>query len=187
MQEEIDDILMMMKLEMDSSFDFLGDELSKLRTGKASPAMLGGILVEYYGSPTPLNQVANVSTQDSKTLAIQPWEKNMLGPIEQAIFKGNLGVTPMNDGEIIRINIPPLTEERRKELVKRAKGLGEDAKIGLRNARRKALDGIKKAVKNGYPEDAGKKKEANIQNITNDYGKKVDNLVGAKEKDIMTI
>lgn len=187
MQEDVLEAIEFAKIEMDESINHLQRELVKVRTGKASPAMLGGIIVPYYGSPTPLNQVANVATADAKTLTIQPWEKNMLGPIERAIFEANLGVTPQNDGEIIRINIPPLTEERRKKLVKRVKNLGEDTKISLRNSRRKVIDSIKKFVKNGYPEDAGKKREDEVQKMTNEFGDKVNGIVKAKEDDIMTI
>ena len=149
--------------------------------------MVNDLLVDYYGSPTPLKQVANVSKSDMRTLAIQPWEKSMLAPIERSIFEANLGVTPMNDGEMIRLMIPPLTEDRRKLLGKKAKGVGEEAKVSVRNARREAMDAIKKAVKNGYPEDTGKKEEANVQEVTNSFGKKIDDLVAAKEKDIMTV
>ena len=172
---------------MQDAIEHLNSELSKIRTGKASPAMLKGILVEYYGNPTPLSQVANVGTADAKTLTIQPWEKNMLGPIEKSIFEANMGLTPMNDGELIRISIPPLTEERRKEMVKRAKALGEDAKVSLRSARHKMMDFVKKAVKDGFPEDAGKRKEDEIQKKVNKYGDDVNNIVAAKEKDIMTV
>lgn len=187
MQEEVDLLLEIAKESMGQSIGHLKHELSKIRAGKASTAMLDGIKVDYYGSPTPLSQVANVSTADAKTLVIQPWEKSMLAPIEKSIFEANLGLTPMNDGEMVRINIPPLTEERRKGLAKSAKKLGEDAKIGLRSARHKAMDGVKKAVKDGYPEDAGKKREGEIQDMTNSYGKKVDEMLVAKEKDIMTV
>lgn len=187
MQEEIDLLFEITQESMDGSITHLQHELAKIRAGKASTAMLDGIKVEYYGTPTPLNQVANVSTADAKTLVIQPWEKSMLSAIEKSIFEANLGLTPMNDGEIVRINIPPLTEERRKGLAKSAKKLGEDAKISLRSARHKAMDGIKKAVKDGYPEDAGKKREAEIQDLTNSFGKKVDAMMAAKEKDIMTV
>ncbi len=175
------------KEAMDNAIDHLQKELATIRAGKASPSMLNGIMVPYYGSPTPLNQIANVGTSDSKTIVIQPWEKSMVAPIEKAIFEANLGVTPQNDGEVVRINIPPLTEERRKELVKRAKSLGEDAKVSIRNARREAMEEIKKAVKEGYPEDAGKRKEDKIQELTNQYGEKVDKLIENKEEDIMTI
>jgi len=187
MPEDIDAYIANAKIYMDEALERLARELNKIRTGKASPTMLSGILVDYYGSPTPLSQVANVGAADAKTLSIQPWEKTMLGPIEQAIFAANLGLTPMNNGEIIIINIPPLTEERRKELVKQAKALGEDAKVSLRNARHKVMDHIKKEVKEGYPEDAGKRKEEEVQKIINAYADKVGNLISSKEKDILTI
>ncbi len=172
---------------MDGAIEHLAEELSKIRTGKASTAMLKGIMVDYYGSPTPLNQVANVSTADSKTLTIQPWEKSMLAPIEQAIFASNMGLTPQNDGEIIRISIPPLTEERRRDLVKQAKSNGEDAKVSIRQARHKIMDFIKKAVKDGFPEDAGKRKEDEVEKMVKKYGEDVDRIVSGKEKDILTI
>lgn len=187
MSEDINEYLGKGKKYMDEAIERLNKELLKIRTGKASPSMLNGILVEYYGNPTPLNQVANVGTMDSKTLSIQPWEKNMLGPIEQAIFGANLGLTPMNDGEIIRINIPPLTEERRKEMVKRIKSLGEEGKVSLRHARQKMNDFIKKEVKDGYPEDAGKRKEDEVQNMVKKYSDDINAIVEAKEKDIMTV
>ena len=187
MKEEIDLLLGMMEEAMENSIEHLQNELSKIRAGKASTSMLDGIKVNYYGTPTPLNQVANVSTADAKTLVIQPWEKSILAHIEKSIFEANLGLTPMNDGEMVRINIPPLTEERRIDLVKHVKKLGEEAKISLRNARHKAMEGVKKAVKNGYPEDAGKRRENEIQDTTNNFGKKVNSLVDGKEKDIMTI
>ncbi len=185
--EDIDDLFAMSQIEMESTIDFLKHELVKIRTGKASTAVLGGIVVEYYGTPTPLGQVANLATQDSKTLTIQPWEKTMLGPIEKAIFEANLGLTPMNDGEMIRISVPPLTEERRKEMVKRAKSTGEDAKVSLRNVRQKMMTSIKNAVKNGLPEDTGKRKEDEVQKMINKFGDQVNEIVAAKEKDIMTV
>ena len=187
MLAEVNDYIGKAKKYMDDAVEHLDQELAKIRTGKASPSMLNGILVEYYGNPTPLSQVANVGASDAKTLTIQPWEKTMLSVIEQAIFAANLGLTPMNDGEIIRISIPPLTEDRRKEMVKRAKALGEEGKISLRNARHKVMEFIKNAVKDGLSEDLGKDKELEIQDIINDYGKKVDEMISAKEKDIMTI
>jgi ribosome recycling factor len=186
-QEEINALFTETKASMNHSLEHLGAELIKVRTGKANSSMINGLLVSYYGNPTPLNQVANVSNQDARTLVIQPWEKNMISPIEKAIFEANLGVTPQNDGEIIRISIPPLTEERRKDLVKGVKALGEEAKVSIRTARHKAIDTIRKAVKDGYPEDMGHDKEASAQTLTNDFGKKVDDLVNAKEIDIMTI
>ena len=187
MQDDIDFIISATKEGMEDSIKHLGGELLKVRTGKASPAMVGGLMVPYYGTDTPLAQVANVSTADARTLVIQPWEKSMLAPIEKSIFEANLGVTPQNDGEIIRISIPPLTEERRKELVKRAKSLGEDAKVSIRTVRREGMDGIKDAVKEGYPEDAGKREEDKIQNLTNTFIAKVDDILKTKEDDIMTI
>ncbi len=183
----MEEIMEMAKLDMDAAIEHLQNELVKVRTGKASASMLGGIVVSYYGTPTPLNQVSNISASDSRTLNIQPWEKNMLGPIEKAIFEANLGITPQNNGEMVILNIPPLTEERRKELVKKSKSLAEDSKVGVRQARRDAIDEIKKEVKNGFPEDAGKKKEEEVQELTNKYTAKIDNLIKAKEADIMKI
>lgn len=187
MQEELQMHIDEAKQLMDDAIEHLKKELATISTGKASPRMLDGVVVDYYGSPTPLNQVANVGTSDSKTITIQPWEKSMLAPIEKAIFEANLGLTPQNDGELIRINIPMLTEERRKEFAKRAKALGEETKQGVRAARRDAMDAVKKAVKEGYPEDAGKDREDEIQNMTNSYNSKIDQLVDAKEGDIMQI
>lgn len=187
MEETIESYLKKGKELMDHAIDHLSKELVKIRAGKASPSMLSGIMVEYYGNPTPLTQVSNIGTPDSRTISIQPWEKSILGVIEKAIFEANLGLTPMNDGEFIRIGVPPLTEERRIDLVKQAKGLGEEAKVSLRNDRHKMMDFIKKEVKDGYPEDAGKRREEEVQNMTNDYAKKVDALIEAKEKDIMTV
>jgi len=165
----------------------LQEELVKIRAGKASVSMLDGIMVDYYGSPTALSQVANINTPDAKTLSIQPWEKSMLGPIEQSIFAANLGLTPMNDGEFVRIIIPPLTEDRRKDLVKQAKAGGENSKVSIRNERQKWMNFIKKEVKDGYPEDAGKKKEAELEGIVKSFVKKIDDLIIAKEKDILTV
>ena len=172
---------------MGSAIERLHKELQKLRTGKAGPNMVNDILVAYHGTPTPMKQVANISKSDARTLVIQPWEKTILGAIEKAIFEANLGITPMNDGEMIRLSIPPLTEDRRKQLVKQAKALGEDAKISIRNARKEAMGTIKKAVKDGFSEDGGKGKEEDVQKITNSFTKEVDKLLEAKEKDIMTI
>lgn len=187
MQEEVTLNIEMAEESMDKAIDHLQKELVKIRTGKASPAILGGVLVSYYGNPTPLNQVANISTSDARTLVIQPWEKSMLPVIEKSIFETNLGITPMNDGEVIRLAIPPLTEERRRDLVKQAKGLGEEAKVSLRSARHKAMDFLKKAVKDGYPEDAGKRREKEVDDLTHKYNEKVDKLIEVKEKDIMTV
>ncbi len=185
--EEVNMILEMMLEGMNESIEHLKRELSKISTGKASPGMLRGLRVDYYGTPTPLQQVANVNVSDSRTLAIKPWEKAMLAPIERSIFEANLGFTPRNDGETIHINIPMLTEERRRDLVKRAKALGEDAKVSVRSARRDAMEELKKAVKDGFPEDMGKRKEGEVQDTTNKFGTSIDELISGKEKDIMTI
>lgn len=175
------------KAGFDKAITHLADELKKIRAGKASPAMLSGIMVPYYGAPTPLTQVANVSTADSKTLSIQPWEKSLLADIERSIFEANLGLTPMNDGEFIRITIPALTEERRKDLAKQCKALGEEAKVAVRNTRHKVIDFVKKEVKNGYPEDAGKKREAEVESMVKSFYTKIEELLSAKEKEIMTV
>jgi ribosome recycling factor len=172
---------------MTHAMNHLSFELVKIRTGKANADLLNGIMVPYYGSPTPLKQIANISTADARTIVIQPWEKNMLGTIEKAIFEAALGITPQNDGVIIRLAIPPLTEERRRELVKKAKHSGEESKIGVRNARRDAMEEIRKAVKNGLSEDMGKQKEDEMQELTKAYIEKVDRIVEQKEKEIMTV
>lgn len=187
MQEDIDLYMQAAREGMDGSVEHLEKELSKVRTGRASSSLVSGLMVAYYGSDTPMNQVANISTTDARTIIIQPWEKSMLAPIERAIFEANLGVTPQNDGEIVRISIPPLTEERRRDLVKRAKSFGEEAKIGIRSSRRELMEAIKQTVKDGYPEDAGKDAEDQAQKMTNSFTAKVDSLIEAKEKDILTI
>ncbi len=172
---------------MGEAIEHLEKELHKIRTGKASPSMLTSLKVNYYGSPTPIAQVANLGTSDARTITIQPWEKNMLGPIEKAIFEANLGLTPMNNGEIIMINVPALTEERRKQFVRMVKAEGETAKISIRNARRDAMEAIKKEVKNGYPEDAGKGLEETVQKFTDKFSKQVEGIVAAKEEELMTV
>ncbi len=172
---------------MTKAIDHLEAELTKIRAGKANPQMLEGIMVDYYGSMTPLNQVGNVSVVDARTLTIQPWEKNMLQPIERAIIAANIGVNPQNDGVIIRLYLPPLTEERRKDLVKKCQGEGEHCRIAVRNIRRDAIEHIKKAQKNGLSEDAAKDAEADIQALTNRYIAKVEKHLEAKEKEIMAI
>lgn len=187
MQEEIDLYYEDAQENMEKAMSHLQRELSKVRTGKASPAMFDSLLVDYYGSPTPLKQVASIGTLDARTLTIQPWEKSMLEPIERSIFQANLGVTPQNDGQIIRVVMPMLTEERRRDLVKQVKKLGEDAKITVRNARRDMMEFLKKAVKDGYSEDAGKREEEKTQKLTDAYGKKIDEVLVVKEKDIMTV
>ena len=172
---------------MDKAISHLEAELAKIRAGKASAQMLDGIYVDYYGNNTPLNQVANINTPDARTLAIQPWEKQMLGPIEKAIFGSNIGLTPMNDGQMIRINIPPLTEERRVNLVKQSKSEPEHAKVSIRNIRREANEAIKKLQKDGLAEDLAKDAEAKIQQLTDAYIVKADKHLEIKEKEIMTV
>ena len=175
------------KMLMDESVEHLERELLKIRTGKASPTMLNGLLVSYYGAPTPLQQVGNVSTADSRTLVIQAFDKTAIPNIERAIFEANLGVTPQNDGELIRISIPPLTEERRKQLAKQVKSEGETAKISIRNARRDAMEAIKKEVKNGYPEDAGKRKEDEVEATVKGYNTRIDTIVETKANEVLTL
>jgi ribosome recycling factor len=172
---------------MDKAIVHLDNELSKIRAGKASAAMLDGIFVDYYGTMTPLSQIANVTSTDARTLTIQPWEKPLLHPIEKAIATSNLGVNPQNDGNIIRLNFPPLTEERRKQLVKQTKDEGEHAKVSVRTIRKESNDQVKKLVKDGVPEDEGKVAETKIQELTDKFVKKVDEVLSAKEKEIMTV
>ncbi len=158
--EDINKTMTEAKAFMDKALEHLDHELAKLRTGKASTSLITDLLVDYYGTPTPIPQIANVQVSDSRTIMVQPWERNMLGPIERVLINANLGITPANDGETIRLSVPPLTEERRKEMVKKGKHAGEEAKVGVRSGRHKALEHIKKAVKDGLPEDIGKRKEA---------------------------
>lgn len=187
MQEEVEFILDICKEKMSGALEHLDKELMHIRAGKASPTMLDGVLVEYYGSMSPLAQVSNVSTPDARTLAVQPWEKGLIPVIEKAIMNANLGLNPDNNGEIIRINIPVLTEDRRKDLVKRANAEGENAKVSIRLARKEAKDSLKKLLKDGLSEDLEKDAEGEVQKFTDDFSKKVESLVEAKEKDIMTI
>jgi ribosome recycling factor len=169
------------------AINHLEAELVKIRAGKANPQMLDGINVDYYGTPTALNQISNVSVLDARTLTIQPWEKNMLQPIERAIINSNIGINPQNDGNIIRLFLPPLTEERRKELVKRCQGEGEHCRVAIRNIRRDAIEHIKKAQKNGLSEDAAKDAETEVQEVTNKYISMVEKHLTTKEKEIMAI
>jgi len=173
--------------KMQLSVEFLDEALSHIRAGKANVKILDGIKVEYYGSNVPLSNVATVSTPDAKTIAIQPWEKPMMKEIERAIINSDLGITPENNGEVIRINIPPLTEERRKALVKQSKQEAENAKIGVRNARRDAIEALKKSVKEGVSEDIAKDAEGEAQKIHDKFIKKIDDLFAEKEKEIMTV
>lgn len=185
--EEIEFILDSTKESMTGSIAHLEKEFLNIRAGKATPAMLGGVFVDYYGSQTPLSQVANVNVPDARTITIQPWEKSMLQPIEKAIMVANLGFNPMNNGDNIIISVPPLTEERRRDLVKQAKSEAEDAKIGVRNARKDANNDIKKLEKEGVSEDACKSAEDDVQELTNSFIKKIDELLAVKEAEIMKV
>lgn len=175
------------KASMDKAIDHTEGELQKIRAGKASPSMLDDIVVDYYGTPTPLNQVGSVNTPDARTIVVQPWEKSLLSAIEKAIMEANLGVNPQNDGVIIRINVPPLTEERRRDLVKKAKAEAETGKIAIRNIRKDANEKIRKLKADGVSEDEMKVGEHEIQKLTDTYILKVDQLSEEKEKDIMTV
>ncbi|HET6243750.1 MAG: ribosome recycling factor [Bacteroidetes bacterium] len=187
MEEEVSFILEHAKEQMQKALLHLDAELLKIRAGKASPQMLEGVFVDYYGANTPLSNVANVNTSDARTLVIQPWEKAMLHPIEKAIAAANLGLNPQNDGNLIRINVPLLTEDRRKDLVKQSKAEAENAKVSIRNIRREANESIKKAQKEGLPEDMAKDAEAKIQLFTDSHSTKIDEKLDVKEKEIMTV
>ncbi|MCW3462785.1 ribosome recycling factor [Chitinophaga nivalis] len=187
MQDDLTLILDDASDTMQKAIGHLELELTRVRAGKANPQILDGITVDYYGAPTPLSQVANVSIADARTLTIQPWEKNMLQPIERAIIAANIGINPQNDGVIIRLFLPPLTEERRKEYVKKVNNEGEQAKVAIRNIRRDALEGIKKLQKDGLSEDTAKDAEADIQQLTDKYIVLVDKHCVTKEKEIMAI
>jgi len=184
MNEDVDFILDSAKENMNKAMAHLEKAFAKIRAGKASPIMLSSVMVDYYGSPTPLSQVANVNTTDARTISVQPWEKKMLHEIEKAITNANLGFNPMNNGDLIIINVPPLTEERRRDLAKQAKAEAEDAKIGVRNSRQEANKDIK-AIE--LPEDTAKDAEASIQELTNLYSKKIEELLAVKEIEIMKV
>jgi ribosome recycling factor len=187
MTEEINFILESAKEAMQGSVAHLEKEFLNIRAGKASPQMLGGVFVDYYGSQTPLSQVANINAADARTLTVTPWEKNMLHPIEKAIMIANLGLNPMNNGDNIIINIPALTEERRRDLVKQAKAEAEEAKIGVRNHRKDANSDIKKEEKEGTAEDICKKAEDDVQKLTDSFIKKIDDILAIKEAEIMKV
>lgn len=187
MSEDIPSITSGAEDHMKKAISHLEAELVKIRAGKANPQMLDGLMVDYYGSPMPINQVANISVMDARTLSIQPWEKNMLQPIERAIIAANIGITPQNDGALIRLFLPPLTEERRKELVKKCQAEGEHSKVAIRNIRRDAIEHIKKLQKNGLSEDAAKDAEADVQQITDKFIAAVEKHLAAKEKEIMSV
>ncbi|MDZ4793226.1 MAG: ribosome recycling factor [Bacteroidota bacterium] len=187
MTEEIDSIIAVADDHMNKAINHLEAELIKIRAGKANPQMLDGIQVDYYGSPMPINQIANISAMDARTLSIQPWEKNMLQPIERAIIAANMGINPQNDGSFIRLFLPPLTEERRKEMVKKCQVEGEHSKVAIRNIRREAIEQIKKMQKNGLSEDAAKDAEAAVQQVTDKYTAAVEKHLASKEKEIMSV
>ena len=187
MEEEIDFIFDSLKEANEKAIAHLGLELQKIRAGKATPSMLSSVMVDYYGSPTPLSQVANVNTLDARTLTIQAWEKAMLDEISKGVINANLGLNPQSNGEVIIINVPVLTEERRIGLAKKAKSEGEHGKVSLRNNRKDAIDEIKKLKENGLSEDMQKNLEEEVQNLTNSFGVKVDELTSKKEEDILKI
>ncbi|MDO9633751.1 MAG: ribosome recycling factor [Paludibacter sp.] len=185
--EEVKPILNQAEENMEAALLFLDESLAHIRAGKANPRILDGIRVDYYGSHVPISSVATVTTPDAKTISIQPWEKAMMSVIEKAILNSDVGITPMNNGEVIRLGIPPLTEERRKQLAKQSKHEGEEAKISIRNARREAIEKLKKMVKDGLPEDVEKDAEGEAQKIHDKFIRKVEEMLAAKEKEIMTV
>ncbi|MCB0510034.1 MAG: ribosome recycling factor [Chitinophagales bacterium] len=187
MQEELEMMLAELSDSMDKAIEHLQKDLLKIRAGKASPSMLSGVLVEAYGVQSPINQLANINTPDARTISIQPFDKSTLQSIEKGILQANIGLTPQNDGEFIRLNIPPLTEERRKEMVKQTKAEGEHAKISLRSARKEAMDYIKSLEKEGLSEDMAKTAEEDVQKVVNDYTAKVEKVLSVKEAEIMTV
>ena len=187
MIEKSKEVIASAKEKMSDALEYLEEDLKSYRAGKANPAVFSSVMVNYYGTPTPLAQVSSINVPDAKTMLIQPWEKNLIHAIEKAIMDANLGFTPQNNGEHIRINVPPLTEERRKDLVKKAKNAGEATKVSIRNARRDGIELLKRYQKEGMPEDVVKDSEAAIQKDTDNYNKKVDEILAAKEKEILTV
>jgi len=187
MLENVKPILDEARQHMEKSIEHLDREMSKVRAGKANPKMLDGILVDFYGSKSPLSQIAGINTPDPRTITISPWDKKMIPVIEKAIMAANLGMNPDNNGDLIRINVPPLTEERRKDLVKMIKKMGEETRVGLRNTRRDTIEVFKKLKKDGLPEDVEKDAEQSAQKLTDEFMKKIDSLLEKKEKDIMTV
>lgn len=187
MSEEVQLYIEDSKDTMNNAIGHLENELTKIRAGKANPHMLDGLSIDYYGVKSPLAQVSNISTPDAKTIFIQPWDKKMIELIEKSILKANLGFNPVNNGEVIRIAVPPLSEERRKQLVKQVKNEGETAKVSIRNARRDTNEGLKTLKKEGISEDEIKKAEEEVQKLTDSFSKKVEELLEKKEKEIMTV
>ena len=184
---EVKDYINPAEEKMEMAVIYLEETLQRIRAGKANPKLLDAIRVDYYGSAAPVSNVANISVPDARTITITPWEKSMFKEIEKAIINSELGITPENNGEVIRLSIPPLTEDRRKQLVKQSKAEAETAKVSVRNARRDAIDGLKKAVKQGMSEDVEKDAEAQVQKLHDKYLKKIDDLFAAKEKEILTV
>ncbi|MCH5227737.1 MAG: ribosome recycling factor [Muribaculaceae bacterium] len=184
---EVKEYLDNAKESMEMAVEYLDDALAHIRAGKASPKLLDAIRVDYYGSKAPISNVANISVPDARTIAITPWEKSMFKEIEKAIINSDLGITPENNGEVIRLSIPPLTEERRKNLVKQSKAEAENAKVSVRNARREAIEGLKKEIKKGMSEDVEKDGENEVQKLHDKYMKKIDEVFAAKEKEILTV
>ena len=187
MSEELELIYEDAEDSMKKAIGFLEVELTKIRAGKANPTMLDGIMVDYYGTPTPINQVANINIMDARTISVQPWEKKMLQPIERGIIAANIGMNPQNDGVNIRLFLPPLTEERRRELAKKSAAEGEHSKVAIRNIRREAIEEVKRLQKDGLSEDVAKDSEKDIQELTDRYIILVDKHLAAKEKEIMSI
>ena len=185
--QDVKSILTDAEDSMEATLLFLDESLAHIRAGKANIRILDGVKVDYYGSHVPISNVATITTPDAKTISVQPWEKGLISVIEKAILNSDVGITPMNNGEVIRLGIPPLTEERRKQLAKQARHEVEEAKISVRNARREAIDQFKKMMKEGLPEDAEKDAEASAQKIHDKYIKKIDDMLAAKEKEIMTV
>jgi len=186
-EEEAELCIDIAKDKMQKAVEHLDNELRVLRAGRANPGMISGVMVDYYGTPTPLTQVASVGSPDARSIAIQPWDKKMIEPIEKAIMLANLGFNPQSNGETIRIIVPPLTEDRRRDLVKQVKHEGENARVSIRNARRDAIEEIKKLQKAGLPEDVSKNSEAEMQKITDGYNKRVEEHLDKKEKEILTV
>jgi len=181
------DVIKSAEIKIQKSIEHLETNLLGIRAGKASPALFNNVMVDYYGSQTPITQVASITSPDARTILVQPWDKKMIATIEKAIMQANLGFTPQNNGETIRINIPPLTEERRKEFVKQSKHEGENARVSIRNARRDAIETIKKLQKDGLSEDLAKDFEAEMQKIVDSYNKSVDSILEKKEKEILAV
>lgn len=186
-EETIESYMIKGREFLDKSIEHLHNELVSVRAGKASPTIVHGVMVDAYGAQMPINQVANISTTDSRTVSIQPFDKTNLQAIERALINSNIGLTPQSDGDMIRLTIPPLTEDRRKDLVKQSKTFGEDAKVSIRQTRHKLLDFIKKEIKDGYPEDAGKRREQEVEDMVKEFTDRVEKLIKAKEEDIMTV